>query len=203
MSVMRRALPAISTRSAAGMGAQVLDDLLADREHRRQQQRARPAPPPRARPSAASDVLLGLRPEARDGAQALLPRPPRAAPRASRCRARRGSCARSSAPRPGMRVNRTSSPGNFARSFTAAGMSPVSSSARIFSSSVFPTLRQLGRAALARELRHRHRRVADRLGGLAVGDHPVDRRRRPARRGRPARPWRRRSRRSSCRHVDA
>ena len=38
-----------------------------------------------------------------------------------------------------MRVNCTSSPGNLDRSFTAEGMSPVSSSAWIFSWSVFPT----------------------------------------------------------------
>ena len=37
-----------------------------------------------------------------------------------------------------------------------------------------PDVAQLGRAALAGELRDGHRRVADRLGGLAVGDHPVD-----------------------------
>ena len=38
-------------------------------------------------------------------------------------------------------MKRTSSPGNFARSFWAAGMSPVSISAWIFSCSVLPTLR--------------------------------------------------------------
>ena len=44
----------------------------------------------------------------------------------------------------------------------------------IFSWMIAPMPRQLGRAALARERRHRDGRVADRLGGVAVGDDAVD-----------------------------
>ena len=41
-------------------------------------------------------------------------------------------------PRPGRRVIAISPEGNFARSFSAAGIVPVASSARIFSCSVLP-----------------------------------------------------------------
>ena len=43
------------------------------------------------------------------------------------------------APTPGTRVTSTSVGGNFAFSFTAAGISPVAISASIFSASVLPT----------------------------------------------------------------
>ena len=49
----------------------------------------------------------------------------------------------------------------------------MSSSAVIFSAIVLPMPGQLLGAALARELRHRHAGLADRLRGVAVGDHPV------------------------------
>ena len=47
------------------------------------------------------------------------------------------------------------------------------SSAWSFSSSVLPIPAQLGRAALAGQRGHGHRRVAHRLGRVAVGDHAV------------------------------
>ena len=59
------------------------------------------------------------------------------------------------------------------RSFSTAGMVPVSSSASIFSSSVRPMPGQLGDLALARHGRDRARRLAHRLGGVAVGEHAV------------------------------
>jgi hypothetical protein len=61
--------------------------------------------------------------------------------------------------------------GNFDRSLTAAGMSPVSSSALSFSSRVLPI--QLGHPSLARERHDGDRRVADRLGRRVVGDDAV------------------------------
>ena len=77
-------------------------------------------------------------------------------------------------PRPGRRVRSMSPGGNFARSFSAAGMVPVSSSARIFSSSVLPMPGSSVDAALARERADRHRGVAHGLGRGAVGEHAVD-----------------------------
>ena len=77
------------------MRAQVLDDLLADRQHRRQQEPLGAAPSSSCSASASRDVLLGLRAEPGDRAQALALGRLAAAPRASRCRARRRSCARS------------------------------------------------------------------------------------------------------------
>ena len=63
--------------------------------------------------------------------------------------------------------------GNFAFSFTAAGISPVSSRASIFSASVLPTPGISVALPGARELGDRDRAFADRLGGGAVGEHAV------------------------------
>ena len=65
-------------------------------------------------------------------------------------------------------------PGIRARSFSMAGIVPVSSSASIFSSSVRPmpgSSVTLPSRVMARD---RARRLADRLGGVAVGEHAVD-----------------------------
>ena len=84
------------------------------------------------------------------------------------------ACARASGPRPGMRVTSTRPGGNFApsacrrpgscRSRAARRSSRRSSCRRPASSATRPC---------ARQLLDRHRRLADRLGRVAVGDHPV------------------------------
>ena len=96
-------------------------------------------------------------------------------------------------PRPGRRVIAIRPGGNFARSRSAAGIVPVSSSARIFSCSVVadpPAARSPGPA---RQRRHRHRCLAHRSwrprGRRARGGRSPRR----ARTGRPAPPERRRS----------
>ena len=90
-------------------------------------------------------------------------------------------------PRPGRRVMSISPGGNFARSFSAAGIVPVSSSATIFSSSVLPMPGQRRDLALARERGDRHAAPRappwPRCGRRARGG----RSRRRARRGRRAR----------------
>ena len=76
-------------------------------------------------------------------------------------------------PRPGTRVTAIRVGGNFAFNFTAAGISPVSIRASIFSARVLPTPRDLGRPALGGEVGDRDRAFADRLGRGAVGEDPV------------------------------
>ena len=77
-------------------------------------------------------------------------------------------------PSPGSRVISTSPGGNFARSFTSAGISPVSASEITFSWMIAP----IPGSSVARPWRARRgdrdRRLADRLGRVAVGDDPVD-----------------------------
>ncbi len=60
------------------------------------------------------------------------------------------------------------------RSFTADGIEPVSSSASIFSAIVLPTPASSVTRPCARQLGDRDAGLADRLGGVAVGDHAVD-----------------------------
>ena len=64
--------------------------------------------------------------------------------------------------------------GNFARSFTAPGMSPVSSSATHLLLERLADARQLGDPAVAGQRDDRDGRLAHRLGRVAVGDHAVD-----------------------------
>ena len=76
-------------------------------------------------------------------------------------------------PKPGRCITGIRPAGNFARSLTAAGMSPVSSSARSFSSSVLPMSGSSVTLALAGELGDGHGRVAHRARRVAVGDDAV------------------------------
>ena len=114
-------------------------------------------------------------------------RPPRAARRASRCPSSSKSLRARLGPRPGSRVMSIRPGGNFARSFSAAGIVPVSSSATIFSSSVLPIAGQRRDLALARQRAPRSAAPRappwPRCGRRARGG----RRRRRARRGRRAR----------------
>ena len=77
------------------------------------------------------------------------------------------------APSPGTLVTSISEGGNFAFSFAAAGISPVSSSATIFSCERLADPGQLGRPAGARQLLDRDRALADHPRRLAVGEHAV------------------------------
>ena len=178
--------------------AQLLDDLLAERQHAPTAGRAGAGPSSACFASASSDVLLGLRPQARDRAQALAARPPRAAPRASRCRAPRRSCARSSAPRPGSCVKLDQLAGELRASASRPpGSRPSRAAPRSSPASVLPTPCSSVGAALLGELRDGDRRLAHRPGRLRGRRRPGRRPRRRARTGRPARPGRLRSRRSS------
>ena len=76
-------------------------------------------------------------------------------------------------PTPGTRVTSIRVGGNFAFSFTAAGISPVSSSASIFSASVLPTPGTSVALPWRGELGDRDGALADRLGGGAVGEDAV------------------------------
>ena len=178
LSAARRAEPAISTcapgpPTRCQPGGERLADLQrpwpaapATSRHRRAVTRSRPA--------RSSTLGLELRAEPANRAQALGLRRPRAAPAASRCPARECSSRARLGPRPGRRVIAIRPAGNCARSFSAAGIVPVSSKAWIFSCSVLPIPGSSYGATLARERRHRHGRVAHGLGAAAVGEHAVD-----------------------------
>ena len=77
------------------------------------------------------------------------------------------------APSPGSRVTSTRIGGNFAFSFAAAGISPVSSRVDDLLLERLADPGQLGGPAGSGELLDRHRALADRAGGLLVGEHPV------------------------------
>ena len=144
--------------------AQRRRQLLGDRAHRREQQRG--PGPRRARRAAPAR-------------RARFPRPSGRGPSASRIRcalgrllqvlergdrrARRRGGARFSAPTPGTRVTSIRVGGNFAFSFAAAGISPVSSRASIFSASVLPTPGISVALPVGGQLGDRDRALADRL----------------------------------------
>ena len=154
------------------VGTQVLDDLLADREHGRQQQ-------PLGRPlllelgQRAGDVLLSLRPDPRHRPQALLfggvPQ-----------LLERGYAQLGVDPAGGLgaQAREAREPHQLAGKLRAqlhgrGDVTGLEQGADLLLESL-PDVAQLGCAALAGKLRDGHRRVADRLGGLVVGDHPVD-----------------------------
>ena len=199
-SAMRRAEPASSTRSAAGMRAQRLDDRRRRRCSARCSSIALRAASRRRRPrSAASTDSSNFGPKPAHVAQALRSRPPRAARRASRCPARRRACARAWARARAGASCRAGRAGTSPRSFSAAGIVPVSSSATSFSSSVLPMPGQRRDRALARRARRPSAAPRappwPRCGRRARGARP----RRRARRGRRARRRARRSWRSGGR----
>ena len=121
----------------------------------------------------AAQVLLGLEAEPAQAADAAVL--DRGAQRVERVDAElvvAAACARLG-PKPGRCMTEISPTGNFARSFTSVGMSPVSSSASSFSSSVLPipgsSVTRPSRASCG----DGHGGVAHRAGGVAVGDHAV------------------------------
>ena len=154
---------------------------------------ARAAPPPAPRRSAApSRAAAGPAPRpARRAAPArrgCSPRPSARGPLTSRILFALGrrfevlhrgdvelleEAPRGFRPTPGTRVTSIRVGGNFAFSFTAAGISPVASSASIFSASVLPTPGTSVARPCAGQLGDRDRALADRLGGGAVGEHAV------------------------------
>ena len=94
-------------------------------------------------------------------------------------------------------MNRTSSPGNFSRSFAGCGISPVSSERRDLLLECLADVAAARRAPLGARAAPPTRATPG-SSGPPGGMRPRGRRpRRPARTGRPARPGRRRSRRSS------
>ena len=158
-----------------GLGAQPLDDPLGDLE-RAGQRDARAGRALVVRLERGEDRRLGLRARS-PSARGRGPRSPRrAAHPASRRRAPRTAAARSSGPTPSSRVIATTPGGNFARSFSAAGIEPGLQQRRQLLLERLADARQLGHAALAHHPRDRLGRVADRLRGVAVGDDAVDHR---------------------------
>ena len=119
-----------------GVRAQRRDDLLADRQRAVQQHALR-----RALADAGVDRRqhrgLELRPEALDVAQLVASAAARSIASESMPSSVKSLRARLG-PRPGSRVISSRPGGYFARSFSAAGIVPVSSSATSFSSSVLP-----------------------------------------------------------------
>ena len=171
-SAWRRAEPASSTRSAAGC-ARSAATICSPTAQRAEQQHARRGPLADAGVDRRQHRLLELRAEALDVAQLLLlgrgaQRSSESIPSSSKSRrARLG-------PRPGRRVISSSPGGYFARSFSAAGMSPVSSSATSFSSSVLPMPGSVVTRPSRVSAGDGDRRVARRLRRRAVGEHAVD-----------------------------
>ena len=76
-------------------------------------------------------------------------------------------------PTPGKRVIATKPGGILARSFSIAGIVPVSINARIFSCNVAAYARELSCLPFARQDGHRDRRLAHRSRAAAIGQHPV------------------------------
>ncbi len=173
LSVIRRAEPASSTRSAAGCVAQRGDELLAHRERpvehhaaaglARTGQRSAPpgcSPRPWGRIPSASGSVAHRPPPAVRSSESI--------PSSSnRRRARLG-------PSPGRRVISTSPGGNFARSFVAAGISPSVGQGDDLLLDRRADARQLRGAAVPGQCGDRHGCVAHRLGGVAVGHDAVD-----------------------------
>ena len=137
VSVLRRAEPATSTASLAGSARR--SDASCSAIGSTSESSSRSAGPRSASlPSAASTFSSAL------GPSPLISRIrscSAAARRSSRLETPSSSWRRRAvfAPTPGTRVTSTRAGGNFRFSFAAAGISPVSSSARIFCSSVSPT----------------------------------------------------------------
>ena len=162
-SARRRSEPATSTRSR-GVRSRAPTTWSATGSAREQDPRRRPARRGRRGPA---EVLLHLAPNPRSpripgrGPQGIERVDPQLVVEPLLPALRRSPA--------GMTDTRPT--GIFARSFWAAGMSPVSSSAVLLERLADP--RQLRHAALARELGDGDRRVAHRAGGVAVGDEAV------------------------------
>ena len=155
------------------MRAQRLDDLLGDRQRLREQDARRRAAVVAGLGQDAEQVLLDLLAEPAQPADLRPPRRPRAAPPASRSRARRRAARARLGPKPGRRITDAGRSGTSRAASPTAGMSPVSSSATSFSSSVLPmpgsSVTRPSRASCI----DRDGGVAHRLGRRPVGDHAV------------------------------
>ena len=173
VSAQRRTEPATSTRLAAGCSRSAAASSSAIGRTLESSSRPGPSPGSPRRSSEASTFSSAFGPS---------PFTSRICSRLGRClqvlhggdrRARRRGGARFSRRAPGTRVTSIRVGGNFAFSFTAAGISPVSSRASIFSASVLPTPGISVARPCAGQLGDRDRALADRLGRGAVGEHPV------------------------------
>ena len=175
MSVIRRAEPASST-SLATRDARAAPRPAARRPRARGSStiRAGRSPAPSNR-SVGEDRLLGLRAEALELADLAAPRrrsrsdSSESIPSSSYSRrARLG-------PSPGRRVISISPGGNLRAQLDERRDRAVVGEREDLLLDRSRRPRELGGAALARERRHRHGRLADRLGGVPVRDDPVDR----------------------------
>ena len=155
------------------MGTERRDELLADGERPIEHE-----PPPGPVEVGAVERLEQAPPrpsgQSPSGRGSAARSPPRAAPRGESIPSSSNSRRARLGPRPGRCVICTSPGGYFARSLTSAGISPVSASARTFSWIVAPipgsSVARPARASAAIDCR----RVPNRLGGVPVGDDPVD-----------------------------
>ncbi len=137
VSPSRRSEPAISTRSAAGWSRSAPAICSATGSARESRIRGAGPPPSSCSASTRSRFSSTLAPK---------PRSERIWPASAASRSLSSESTPSSSyssrarlgPKPGRCMTAIRPAGNFARSFTEAGMSPVSSSARSFSSSVLP-----------------------------------------------------------------
>ena len=164
VSAQRRTEPATSTRLAAGCSRSAAASSSAiGRTFESSSAAAAPRP---ARRAARARPARSPRPSGRGPS-------PRGSARASAASFRSSSEVTPSsskrrravfAPRPGTRVTSIRVGGNFAFSFTAAGISPVSSRASIFSASVLPTPGISVARPGGGQLGDRDRALADRLG---------------------------------------
>ena len=167
---MRRALPASATRVACGSRPATIASPIASACESRKRVRASPAS------SAASAAIMF--------SWAFLPKPGTSSRRPSSTAWRRSSsevtprfsCSARTrfGPSPGMRVISTRPAGIRARSLSADGIVPPSSSASIFSAIVSPDPRQLLGPPGAREVGYGHPGLADRLRSVPIGHDPVD-----------------------------
>ena len=154
------------------MVAQCRHELLAHGE-RLGQQRALLGPAVSSRGERRQHVLLGLLAEARHVLEAAV-----LGCTAQVVQRRSAELVVQQAdrlgPRPGMRVISTRPGGIFALSLSADGIEPVSSRASIFSAIVFPTPASSAARPCRASSSTETPGLADRLGGVAVGDDPVD-----------------------------
>ncbi len=149
-----------------------------------ERRRARSPRPWRRSPATSAELLRPRRPAAASSSEAM----PELVEQLR---------ARFLGPSPGMRVTSTRPGGNLALSLSADGISPVSSSASIFSAIVLPMPGELGARPCAGQLLDRRRPSRGSPWPRCGRRAPGARSRRRARRGRPARRRRRRSRRSA------
>ena len=173
VSAQRLTEPATSTRLAAGCSRSAAASSSAIGRTFESSSRPGPSPGSPSRSSAARTFSSDLRPEPFQLADPV--RASAAALRSSTVAIPSSSKRRRAVfvPSPGTRVTSISVVGNFAFSFTAAGISPGLQQGVDLFRQRLADAGDLGRAPGGGELGDRDRALADRLGGGAVGEHPV------------------------------